>query len=78
MAKRGVLREGFFVVNWGLFVFLSPDEETLKKKMKRNQVKTGGQTMLEERMDFTKKIAGINYSCWYGEREREREREREI
>jgi len=35
------------------------------KKMNRNQVKTGGQTMLAERMASTKKIAATNYSCWY-------------
>jgi hypothetical protein len=62
-----------FLLFIGFVVFLSPDEETLKKKkMKRNQVKTGGQTMLAERMASTKKIAATNYSCWYGERERER------
>jgi hypothetical protein len=61
-----------FLLFIGFVVFLSPDEETLKKKkMKRNQVKTGGQTMLAERMASTKKIAATNYSCWYGERERE-------
>jgi len=73
--KEGVFARGVFCCSLGFVVFLSPDEETLKKKkMKRNQVKTGGQTMLAERMASTKKIAATNYSCWYGERERERER----
>jgi hypothetical protein len=71
--KEGVLARGVFCCSLGFVVFVSPDEETLKKKkMKRNRVKTGVQTMLAERMASTKKIAATNYSCRYGERERER------
>jgi hypothetical protein len=46
----------------GFAVFLSPDEETKKKKkkMKRNPVKTGGQTMLAERMASTKTMGATN------------------